>query len=235
MSKNIFIGVILGLTVMASSCFAQVVERVDVYKGNEIKFPQVVGIDPMAAQKINIYLLENVANKTKAEIDEIGANKVSINPSTKVVRDDDKYLSLLIKDVFIYRGARHPYPRVRGFVFDKTTGNKLPLEYFVNMQSAEQIEERVRNKTYGFYSYNGKPQELYEFTHITYVSEQYTLDNNDNLDLYYQQYQLGGFDIGTPYIRLGKVNSDGIISKYQTAQGIGFWQRIIKMFKDLFM
>ena len=37
MNKKIALGVALGLTVFASSCFAQVVYKDEVYKGNEIK------------------------------------------------------------------------------------------------------------------------------------------------------------------------------------------------------
>ena len=104
--------------------------------------------------------------------------------------------------------AVHPNAYVFGLVFDKTTGNRLPLSYFVNIPSPSLLEENVRNNVFKFYSSGDIPLELEAGSHITHISEQYTLDRNDNLDLYYQQYELGPYAIGSPYIRLDKVYVD---------------------------
>lgn len=204
MDKKILVGMALGLTIMASSCFAQVIEKVEVYKNNELKIPQVVGINSKAAKKINDYIVKNVASDPKKFIDKHGPEGATGWLYSTVVRDDDKYLSLRIASASYFKGAAHPNAYIFGLVFDKATGKKLPIEHFVKMMPAEQLEYCVRNKVFGFYAYGDEPLELEKSLHITHVSEQYTLDNNDNLDIYYQQYELGPYAIGAPYVRLGK-------------------------------
>ena len=204
MNKMFLASVTLGLTVMASSCLAQVIEKVENYKQNEIKIPQVVDIDAQAAKRINDYIVKKIASEPKKFIDKHGAEGGTAWLYTNVIRDDDKYLSLRIASASYFKGAVHPNAYVFGVVFDKRTGKQLPIEYFVKMMPAEHLEYCVRNKVFGFYTYGDKPLELEGSSHITYVSKQYTLDRNDNLDLYYQQYELGAYAIGSPYIRLGK-------------------------------
>lgn len=204
LNKKIFAGVVLGLSVMASSCFAQVVDKVENYKGNELKIPQVAGINLKAANKINNYIVKNVASDAKKFIDKHGAEGAKAWLYTTVVRDDIKYLSLRIASASYFKGAAHPNAYVFGLVFDKATGKKLPLSYFVDMPAKEQLEGYVRNNIFKLYSSGDVQLELEPSMHIARISEEYTLDNNDNLDLYYQQYELGAYAIGSPYIRLDK-------------------------------
>lgn len=208
MDKKIFAGIVLGLSVMASSCFAQVVNKVEVYKGNEINIPMVAGIDAKAGKKINSYILKNIASDPKKFIDKHGAEGGKAWLYTTVVRDDDQYLSLRIASASYFKGAAHPNAYVFGLVFDKATGKKLPLSYFVEMPAQEQLEGYVRNNIFKLYSTTNRPLELERDMHITYASEQYTLDTEDNLDVYYQQYELGPYAVGSPYIRLDKVYVD---------------------------
>lgn len=204
MNKKIVVGVALGLTVMASSCFAQVIDKVENYKGNELKIPQVASIELKAAKKINDYIIKNIASDPKKFIDKHGADGAKAWLYTTVVRDDYKYLSLRIASASYFKGAAHPNAYVFGLVFDKETGKRLPLSYFVEMPAKEQLEGYVRNNIFKLYSSGDVQLELEQSMHITHISDQYTLDTNDNLDLYYQQYELGAYAIGSPYIRLDK-------------------------------
>lgn len=204
MNKKIVLGAALGLTVMASSCFAQVIYKNEVYKGNELKIPQVASIELKAAKKINDYIIKNIASDPKKFIDKHGADGAKAWLYTTVVRDDFKYLSLRIASASYFKGAVHPNAYVFGLVFDKETGKKLPLSYFVEMPAKEQLEGYVRNNIFKLYSSGDVQLELEPSMHITHISDQYTLDTNDNLDLYYQQYELGAYAIGSPYIRLDK-------------------------------
>ena len=204
MKKKLIASLALSLTVMASSCFAHVFDRVEQYKGNELKIPQVAGIKAKAAKQINSYIVKNVASDAKKFIDKHGAEGGTAWLYTTVLRDDDKYLSLRIASASYFKGAVHPTAYVFGLVFDKETGKRLPLSHFVNIPSAAVLEENVRNNVFKFYASGDTLLELEASSHITHVSEQYTLDANDNLDLYYQQYELGPYAIGSPYIRLDK-------------------------------
>lgn len=208
MNKKFLAGLVLGLSVMASSCFAQVVEKVEVYKDNELKIPQVVCINQKAANKINDYIVKNVASDAKKFIDKHGAEGGKAWLYTTVIKDDEQYLSLRIASAAYFKGAAHPNSYVFGLVFDKTTGKKLPLSYFVNMPSKEQLEDYVRTNVFQLYSSGNTPLKLEPSMHITYMSKEYTLDDNDNIDLYYQQYELGAYAIGSPYIRLNKAYVD---------------------------
>ena len=186
MNKKIVSGAALGLTVMASSCFAQVIYKNEVYKGNELKIPQVASIELKAAKKINDYIIKNIASDPKKFIDKHGADGAKAWLYTTVVRDDFKYLSLRIASASYFKGAVHPNAYVFGLVFDKETGKKLPLSYFVEMPAKEQLEGYVRNNIFKLYSSGDVQLELEQSMHITHISDQYTLDINDNLDLYYQ-------------------------------------------------
>lgn len=204
MKKKLIASLALSLTVMASSCFAHVFDRVEQYKGNELKIPQVAGIEAKAAKQINSYIVKNVASDAKKFIDKHGAEGGTAWLYTTVLRDDDKYLSLRIASASYFKGAVHPTAYVFCLVFDKETGKKLPLSHFVNVPSAAVLEENVRNNVFKFYASGDTLLELEASSHITHISEQYTLDTNDNLDLYYQQYELGPYAIGSPYVRLDK-------------------------------
>ena len=208
MKKKLIASLVIGLTAIAGSCLAHVFDRVEQYKGNELKIPQVAGIHEQAAKKINSYIVRNIAADAKKFIDKHGAGGGTAWLYTTVMRDDEKYLSLRIASASYFQGAVHPNAFVFGLVFDKTTGKRLPLTYFVNIPSPSLLEENVRNNVFKFYSSGNIPLELEASSHITHISEQYTLDSNDNLDLYYQQYELGPYAIGSPYIRLDKLYVD---------------------------
>lgn len=208
MKKKVIFGLATALLLTASSCFAHVFDRVEQYKGNELKIPQVAGIHEKAAKKINSYIVRNVASDAKKFIDKHGAEGGTAWLYTTVVRDDDKYLSLRIASASYFKGAVHPNAYVFGLVFDKETGQRLPLKHFVNIPTAAFLEESVRHNIFKLYSSGDTPLELEASSHITHISEEYTLDANDNLDLYYQQYELGPYAIGSPYIRLDKLYVD---------------------------
>lgn len=206
MNKKFFSSAILGLMILSNSCSAEIIEKIVEYKDNQIKIPQVVGIKPAAAKKINDYIVKNIAKEPKKFID--SSSDCSAWLYTTVVRDDDKYLSLRIASASYYKGAAHPNAYMHGLVFDKATGKKLPLSYFVEMPPKDHLEGYVRSHVFKLYSSGDKQIELEPSARITHISEEYTLDENDNIDLYYQQYELGAYAIGSPYIRLDKVYVD---------------------------
>lgn len=201
---SVLLLVLMVLLTMASACFAKVVDKVENYKGNQLKIPQVEGIKQQAANRINAYLDKDVANSVRKFIDTHGENGSTAWLYTTVVRDDDKYLSLRVTCVWDYKGAAHPTSYVHGLVFDKKTGKRLPLRYFVNMPPADHLEGYVRSNVFRLYNREDKPIELGESYHITYISKEYTLDKNDNLDLIYPLYELAPYAEGVPYIRLDK-------------------------------
>lgn len=208
MKKKIALGVALGLTVFASCCFAQVVYKDEVYKGNEIKIPQVVCENPKAAKKINAYIVKNVVSDAKKFIDKHGPEGATGWLNTEVIRDDDKYLSLRIASASYFKGAVHPNAYMFGLVFDKQTGKQLPLSYFVTMPSVSVFEDYVRRGIFTMRTSAEVEIELAKEMHITRISEEYTLDANDNLSLYYQQYELGPYAWGSPQIMLDKLFVD---------------------------
>lgn len=204
MKKKIVSGLLLGLTLMASTCFAQVVDKVETYKGNELKIPQVEGVKKKAARRINNFLDKEVAGTVREFIDSHGKNGSTSWLITDVVRDDDKYLSLRVVCVWNHKGAAHPTHYVHGLVFDKQTGQRLPLSHFVNMPPADQLESYVKNNIFRLYTRDNQPTTLGKDYHITYISPEYTLDNSDNLDLIYQINELDCYAAGPLNLRLSK-------------------------------
>ena len=195
---------VLTLTMAASTCLAQVVEKMEIYEGQRIKYPQVVGENPQVAEKINQYIVKNVLAKTHKFIDKYGDQGGTAWMTTEVVQDSGDYLSLRIDNGTFFKGAIHPNNYAHGLVFSKQTGKKLPLSYFVTMPKAKYLENYVRCHEFQMLGYEDEELPLEADMHVTYISEEYTLDNNDNLDLIYQQYELGPYAMGNPRIRLNK-------------------------------
>lgn len=208
LKKSLIAGVVLGLSVMASSCFAQVTYKDEVYKGNELKIPQVVCENQKAAKKINTYIVKNIASNPKKFIDIHGPEGGTAWLNTEIIRDDDKYFSLRIASATFFKGAAHPNAYMHGLVFDKQTGQQLPLSHFVTMPAPSVVEDYVRRGIFTMRTSARLAIQLSNDMHITRISQDYTLDKNDNLTLYYQQYELGPYAWGSPQIMLDKLFVD---------------------------
>ena len=201
--KFIALGV-LTMSLAASTCLAQVVEKMEIYEGQRIKYPQVVGEDSQVAAKINQYIVKKVLARTHKFIDKYGDQGATAWMTTEVVQDSGDYLSLRIDNGTCFKNAIHPNNYAHGLVFSKKTGKRLPLSYFVDMPKVKYMENYVRCHVFKMLGYEDEELPLDEDMHVTYVSKEYTLDNNDNLDLIYQQYELGPYAMGNPRIRLDK-------------------------------
>lgn len=208
MNKKFIAGLALGMTMLAGSCFAEVIEKTIDYKDNAIKCPQVVGIAPKAANNINKYIEKVALGDAKSFIDKHGKEGGKAWLYTEVIRDDEQYLTLRIASASYFKGAAHPNTYVFGMVFDKNTGKRLPLNYFVEMPPADHMEGYVRGGMFKMLGYSDEELELSQDYHLKTISEEFLLDKNDNLDLIYQQYDLGPYAMGSPRIRLDKAYVD---------------------------
>ena len=183
MNKKFIAGLALTMTMVASSCFAEVIMKAEDYKGNNIEYPQVVGVAPKAANTINKYIVKEVLSDAHKFIDKHGKDGSTAWLHTEVIRDDTQYLSLRIASASYFKGAAHPNAYMFGLVFDKQTGKRLPLSYFVEMPSVNVFEDYVRRDIFKMNSSAGVKIALSSDMHFTHISEEYTLDNNDNLVL----------------------------------------------------
>lgn len=208
MNKKLVAGLALGLSLLASNCFAQIIETTEVYKGNELRIPSAVGGYLKADKAINDCINKEAVKYIKSFIDKHGKEGNTAWLITEVIRDDDKYLSLRIDAATNFKGAAHPLTYVYGMVFDKKTGKRLPLSYFVEMPPANQLEHYVRNNIFRVLGHDDNPLPLEAISVPKTISKEYTLDNNDNLDLIYQQYEIAPYAFGSPRVRLDSVYVD---------------------------
>lgn len=208
MNKKLMTGLVLGMTMLASNCFAQVVEDTIVYKDNQIKVPCVMGGKLKVDKAMNACIDKEVVKYVKAFIDKHGKEGGTAWLTTEVIRDDFQYLTLRIASSTNFKGAAHPLTYVHGIVFDKQTGKRLPLSYFVEMPAPEQMEGYVRNNIFQVLGYDNRPLPLEGITPPKTISKEYLLDKEDNLDLIYQQYEIAPYAFGAPRIRLDKAYVD---------------------------
>ena len=113
--------------------------------------------------------------------------------------ENDDYISLTITDSRYNMGAAHPHAFVRGVVYDKHTGRKLPLSHFLKITVADlkwfyhgHLYSSSGNKINGWaegFGSNG-------------VSDDYYLLGNGGIALIYQTYALDAYAYGATTIRL---------------------------------
>lgn len=185
-----------------SSCVAKGEQN---YVSLKLEYPLVYLNNIEAQNKINTDIAKYVY-ELKDNYDKGYFYDGYMNYSVKY--EDEQYLSVTLTRYFNGGGAHGLY-NVKGLVYDKKTGNRVPLSYFVTIKSPKQIEYSLRG--YVAQLYNERMQQIYlGNNHVTKISEDYYLAGNGIIYLIYQPYQLSSFSEGATRVRLDNVALDYI-------------------------
>jgi hypothetical protein len=169
----------------------------------KMSYPIVYVDNNQAAQdKINADLYRYIA----AFRDDYNAGKFFNGKfSYDVQYEDDKVVSLTLEDYRYREGAAHGYNYTRGVSYDKATGEKLPLYYYVKIRP----EDKALILRQPIYNESGKhvrrektfadSQAGYNETKLT---DNYYMAGNGELVLIYPPYELGPYYLGTLYVHL---------------------------------
>lgn len=196
--KKLFLLTMFIIMLIPSLCLAYVDSGEQNYTNLKLKYPIVYLNNQDIQNKINTDIATFVYD-FKGRYDNGNFYKGDMNYQVKL--EDDNYISLTITTYWSNRGSAHGIYKTIGLVYDKHTGNKIPVSYFVPIKSAEQLEYTgIRGNVLQLYNESMRKISLGNFN-INRVSEDYFLGGNGTVYLIYQPYELASFRDGNTYIK----------------------------------
>lgn len=208
----------LPLMLIASVASAEVHEETENYRGNLLKYPVVSLNDKGLAKKINqeVYKLANTLKKDHSS-NKGYADKISM--SYKVFLENDQRLNLLVYSWTCNNGAAHGMYSASGLSYDLKTGEKATVAKYAPNLTAAILDEGVRLGRYSFTAIDGEPLKLDNFWKVETVTNECYLDEEGNLVLIYQPYDLAPYAYGNTYITISVDEQNYLNSKLFEAAG----------------
>ena len=88
----------------------------------------------------------------------------------------------------------------KGLVYNKITGQRIPLYNYVKIANPQQIERGINSGILRFYREDHKKADLLPNWNVEYVSDNYYLKGKGAIGLVYQPYELGPFSYGNTFV-----------------------------------
>ena len=192
------------LLAMSSAAMAKTVEVTENYGSNILRIPAVELENKGAEKRINKAIYEKIED-AKDFAEKHKEAKMEIGSAYEILRDDDKYLTVFMDCSFFPYRAAHPMHTTYGMVFDKKTGKQLPVNHFVELPSLKRMEQFVEMGYFQLEAKDGTklPYNEESFS-LEYISDQFILDDKDNIKLVYQHYDLAPYAVGETYVNIDK-------------------------------
>lgn len=163
----------------------------------DLKYPLVYTDSAYAQQAINTdianYVLEAKDMYYNQHIYKVAQNY-------KVTYEDSQVVSILLTTYHYYAGAVHGMTNTIGLVYNKITGQRVPLYNYVKIANAEQLDRGLRFYVLDYYTGSHTKSRIPQGWSVKYVTDNYCLRGKGNIDLVYQPYELGPYSNGTTYI-----------------------------------
>ncbi|WP_110956178.1 DUF3298 and DUF4163 domain-containing protein [Anaerosinus massiliensis] len=117
--------------------------------------------------------------------------------------EDDNIVSLTLTDSR-YLGGAHGHYIIYGLVYDKTTGKRLPLTYFLNITPG-QLRSSFSSGSIKIVNYKEQPIDSSLLLHpLEKITDNYYLTGDGSVSLIYQIYELVPYSEGSPHIKISK-------------------------------
>lgn len=117
--------------------------------------------------------------------------------------EDDNIVSLTLTDSR-YLGGAHGHYTIYGLVYDKTTGKRLPLTYFLNITPG-QLRSSFSSGSIKIVNYKEQPIDSSLLLHpLEKIPDNYYLTGDGSVSLIYQIYELVPYSEGSPHIKISK-------------------------------
>lgn len=192
------------LLAMSSAAMAKTVDLAEDYNGVTLNIPAVELENKEAEKKINKAIYEKIED-AKDFVEKNKKMKMELGSYYEILRDDDKYLTVYLNCSFYPDRAAHPSHMSYGMVFDKKTGKQLPVSHFVQLPSLSRMKQFVEYGYFDLEAVDGSKLPYNDDTFaLEYISDQYLLDDKDNIRLLYQRYDLGPYAAGNTYVVIDK-------------------------------
>ena len=195
-----------------------------------MKYPMIEMKNKIASEKINAEILKAVDGFELFLSNEYYGNVTVDNPD---LLSNNSMLLYQNEDIISLRfsGAFYKFGKKWCWVFDKNTGDVVPLKKFYEL-SLDTLKEYVRNGKAIVVDALFKPiplsngkdsNEKLNVEDIKRVSENYFIIHDNIIVLEYNSNEFGRFCCGSPYIILGVKNYDARTRAYVDSI---FWYRI---------
>ena len=103
-----------------------------------------------------------------------------------------------------HAGSAHGMYNTKGLVYNKITGQRIPLYNYVKIANPQQIERGINSGILRFYSEGYKKADLLPNWNVEYVSDNYYLKGKGVIGLVYQPYELGPYSYGNTYVEFSR-------------------------------
>lgn len=163
----------------------------------DLKYPLVYTDSAYAQQAINTDIANYVL---KAKDMYYNQHVYQVSQNYNVTYEDNQVVSILLTTHYYNAGAIHGMYTTKGLVYNKVTGERIPLYNYIKIANADQLQVGVISGVLSFYNGAHKKVDLPRGWHVSYASDNYCLRGKGYIDLVYQPYQLGPFSYGTTYI-----------------------------------
>lgn len=165
------------------------------------KYPQFVLKNKAAEEKINTVLRKTVMDAcefTRGLDDGEDYYLSSFSITYDVMREDSKYISVVLTFWTYNEGAVHGNYNVNTFTFDAKTGELLPFEHFVRMNK-EDVEFETHEHLIAIDDSRIKRA---DFSVVTFPITRFYIDPKDNVYLMFDPYEMAPYAAGITRVKL---------------------------------
>lgn len=188
------------ITALTASVASASVQTGSIQKINlDLKYPLVYTKNQTAQKKINQDIATWVYN-SKRDYD--NGEFLSVETQYEVTYEDDSVISIMFVNLSYPAGVAHQWTSYDGIVYDKRTGNRIPLYNYVHIRNAQQLEDGLYSGVLSLHDESGE-EITYDGTNwpVERVSQDYLLRGGGTIDLLYSPYELAPFAAGATSIR----------------------------------
>ena len=163
----------------------------------ELKYPLVYTNNMFAQKAINTDIANYVLYAKSIYYDH---HAYQVKQNYKVTYEDAQVVSILLTTYQYHAGAAHGMYTTKGLVYNKLTGQKIPLYNYVKVGSAQQLEQGIHTGVLHLYTSDHKRTNIPRGWNVKYVSDNYCLKGKGTIELVYQPYELGPYSYGNTFV-----------------------------------
>lgn len=194
--KKLYMTSMLGVMI-AVPTYATVVTGSQSDVNMELKYPLVYTTNMFAQKAINTDIANYVLYAKSVYYDQ---HAYQVKQNYKVTYEDAQVVSILLTTYQYHAGAAHGMYNTKGLVYNKITGQKIPLYNYVKVGSAQQLEKGIYTGVLHLYTSDHKRTNIPRGWNIEYVSDNYYLKGKGAIGLVYQPYELGPYSYGNTFV-----------------------------------
>ena len=190
--KKILLFMTLLSFVVVNTAFASISKVSEIGVSYKIEYPQLDNNNNNTVSRINNDIKRYVS-LFKTDYNSGKFFEGTFDYKTKY--EDDEYISIVICDSRVYQARYRAQDRYTGLTYNKKTGERVPLRFFVRIASDDSPTIRECQL------YNWRDEEINRYDNISenIVTDNYFLNGNGKISLIYQVYQRGCYADGMTY------------------------------------